>query len=186
MALVDGAQGGAACAPAWYALHVRSQCEYKVRDALSREHAAEPFLPLYLERARWSDRTKTVERVLFPGYVFGHFDIEARRKVVAIPGVVRILGFGTELVPVADSDIDQVRRVVDSGLAVEPMALVTAGSRVRVADGILTGLEGVVIRLKGSWRVVVSVPMLGRSVATELDTDQLEPLPAPAPRLRAA
>ena len=182
MALVDGVQGSAACAPAWYALHVRSQFEYKVRDALSREHAAEPFLPLYLARARWSDRTKTVERVLFPGYVFGRFESAARRKVIAIPGVVRILGFGTQLVPVADLEIDQVRRVVDSGLAVEPMPLLATGTRVRVAEGVLAGLEGIILRVKGSWRVVVSVPLLGRSVATELDTDQLMPLPAPAQR----
>jgi transcription antitermination factor NusG len=177
--MLEVGQGGEACemTPNWYALYVRSQYEHKVSDALSRL-ALEQFLPLYWERARWSDRTKTVERILFPGYVFGRFHPEARRDVLGITGMVRILGIGAHPMPVADREIEQVRAVVDSGLNVVTIPLLTAGQRVRVEDGALAGMEGIVIRLKGELRVVVSVPLLGRSVATELDTDRVIPIAA--------
>lgn len=133
----------------------------------------EQYLPLYSERARWSDRTKTIERTLFPGYVFGRFDLELRRRVVEIPGVVRILGVGLDPLPINDAEIDQVRRAAESRLQVTPLPYLVAGQKVRVEWGSLAGVEGVILRLKGDLHVVVSIEMLGRSVAVVLDTDRV-------------
>lgn len=180
MAMLDGTQGGVARA-AWYALHTRSQYERRVRDGITRAKI-EAYLPLYEERTRWSDRTLTTERVLFPGYCFGRFRPEDRRHVLGVAGVVRILGFGAQLIPVPDIEIESVRRLIDSGLPVIPLGPITAGRRVRVEDGALKGLEGIVIRLRSAWRVVVEVPLLGRNVAAELDTYSLTPLFPPLKR----
>jgi transcription antitermination factor NusG len=156
----------------WYALHVRSQWERQVLDGLRRQ-SLDGYLPLYTERSRWSDRTKMVERVLFPGYVFGRFELELRRKVVELPGIVRILGTGIQPEPIPDEEIERVRLVVDSGLAVTPVAYLAKGQKVRVASGALAGVEGIVVRVKDVLRVVVSVEILRRSVMAELDTDTL-------------
>ena len=178
MAILDGTQGGVARQPHWYALHCRSQYERKVRDQLQTA-AVESYLPLYPERTRWSDRIKTVERTLFPGYCFAWFNTDERRRVLSIPGVVRILGIGFDMAAIPDDQVERIRQMVDSGLPIFPMGPLTAGTRVRVEDGPLAGVEGVVLRLHGAWRVVVSVPLLGRSVAAELDTDRLSVLDPP-------
>jgi transcription antitermination factor NusG len=159
----------------WYALHVRSRFERKVRDALNSLHL-EPFLPLYKERSRWSDRVELIERVLFPGYVFGHLEPDQIRKAVHVLGVVRILGTTGEAESIPDFEIDQVKRVLDSGVYAMPLPHLVSGQRVRIAAGSLTGIEGIVLRIKGELRVVVSINLLGRSVAAELDTDNVVPI----------
>lgn len=159
----------------WYALHVRSQFERKVRDALSDIHI-EPFLPLYQERSRWSDRIQLVERTLFPGYVFGHLEPDQIRKAVRVNGVVRILGTAGEAEPIPDFEIEQVKRVIDSGVYATPLAHLVSGQKVRITAGSLAGIEGIVLRIKGELRVVVSINLLGRSVAAELDTDNVVPV----------
>jgi transcription antitermination factor NusG len=162
----------------WYALHVRSQCERQVLDGLTRQSLS-GYLPVYTERTRWSDRTKMVERALFPGYVFGRLDLSApgvRRHVVALPGLVRILGIGAEPAPIPDEEIERVRMVVTSGLRVAPVPYLANGQKVRVERGSLAGVEGIVVRVKNELRVVVSVEILRRSVMAELDTDALAPV----------
>ena len=159
----------------WYALHVRSQCERKVRDALDRQRI-EQYLPLYTERTRLCDRNKTAERVLFPGYVFGRFEPETRRQVLDVPGLVSILGVGNRPEPLPEAEIEMVRRIVDSGAAVTPVPYLAAGQVVRIDRGALQGVEGVVVRMKNELRVVVSVNLLRRSVAAELDTDAVIPV----------
>lgn len=156
----------------WYAVHVRSQFERRVRDGLAAA-GFEPYLPLYRERTRWSDRRQIAERVLFPGYVFSRFRQEERRRVIEVPGIVRILGAGQDLLPIADVEMDRVRRVVESGVCVAPLAYLVPGQRVRVQSGPLAGVEGVTIRLKGELHVVVAIEMLGRSVAAVLSTDSV-------------
>jgi len=150
----------------WYALHVRSQYERKVREALARQ-GTEAYLPVYTERSRWSDRTKTIERPLFPGYLFARADWGNRAAILGLAGVVRIVG------AVSEAELDQVRQVVDSGLPVAPCSYLTAGQKVKVIDGALAGVEGVVSRMKGRLRVIVSIELLRRSVAVELDTEAL-------------
>ncbi len=191
----DGTQGGEAYAlsPAeldraerWYALHVRSQYEQKVVHGVESACLG-AYLPSYSTRVRWSDRTKITERLLFPGYVFARFDIQFRRLVLPIPGVIRILGWDPDH-PAAleDIEIERVRQMAGSGLELASMPLLAAGDRIRVVSGPLQGIEGSVVRLKGKLSVVVSVPMIGRSVAAQIERDQLVRLPNPPTRRHAA
>ncbi len=161
----------------WQALHVRSQHERKVRDALHDRLNLETYLPVYEERSRWTDRTKVIERCLFPGYVFAQVEVDEnpalRRKVVQLAGVARILG------RIPHGEIEGIRKLLASGLPISPHPYLApgdrleAGRRVRIERGALAGYEGTVIRMKGLYRIVVSIDMLRRSVAAELDTDAL-------------
>jgi transcription antitermination factor NusG len=166
-------QGGEACR--WYALQVRSQFERKVRDALNQAQI-EPYLPTYQTRARWSDRTKTVERILFPGYVFGRFELGRRRTAIALTGVVRILGVGAQPIAIEDAEIVNLQRVIEAGLDPLPAASLAAGQRVRVVEGPLAGVEGAIVRLKGVLRIVVAISLLNRAVSAEVDVDSVEPI----------
>ncbi len=155
----------------WYALHLRSNFERKVEDLLERQ-GVEPFAPF--ERIRRGPHL-TVERPLFPGYVFGRFEIEQQRiAVLRTPGVIRIVGIGIEPVPVPDQEVAAVRQVLEAGVLVKTCAFVEAGDYVRVRCGPLAGVEGYVAFNRDSARVVVSIEMLHRSVSAEVETTWLE------------
>jgi transcription antitermination factor NusG len=131
----------------------------------------EPFLPVYRSRRRWSDRTVEIDQPLFPGYVFCRFDAQKRLPVMTSPGVVSIVGFANQPAPIPDQEIEAVRTVLNSGLAAEPHPFLREGQRVRVTHGSLKDLEGILIKKKADWRLVVSITMLQRSVSVELDGD---------------
>lgn len=160
-------------ASSWYAVRVRSRAEKTVQAALQARHIDE-FLPTYHQEVRWSDRTKTVERALFPGYLF----CRAARKLDLIPvvqlaGVVQILGTAADgPLPIPDEQIDAVRRVCASANAVVPCAYVV-GTPVLIASGPLAGVSGIVRRTKGALQVVVSIEVLGRAVAVEIESRDL-------------
>jgi transcription antitermination factor NusG len=170
---------------------------YAVRIAAGREKAAasqleckgyEAFLPLYRSRRQWSDRIKELELPLFAGYLFCRFDFNNRLPILITPGVQSIVGFGKAPTPVSDAEVDALRKVIASGAAAEPHAYLSIGQRVRILEGSLTGLEGVLIDLKNSWRIVLSVELLRRSVAVEIDRAAIAPIrsgPAPARALSA-
>jgi transcription antitermination factor NusG len=158
----------------WYALRVKSNFEKVVQTAL-RQHDLEEFLPVYLKKSRWSDRIKTLERPLFPGYVFGRFDPTHRLPVLMMPGVVRILGNAAGPIAVDDEELQGIRRSVESGFLVMPWPFLAVGDPVTVEEGPLAGLRGVLVRAKGSCRIVVSLTLLQRSVAVELDRDCVTP-----------
>jgi len=154
----------------WFALTVKPQHEKAVAQALHIK-GVEDFLPLYRDRRRWSDRFKEIELPLFAGYVFCRFVPRQRTTVVTTPGVRQIVGFGRTPAPVSDREIDSIRAMVSSGLPVAPWPFLRAGQTVLIEHGPLTGLEGVLLQLKDGWRVVVSVPLLQRSVSVEVDRD---------------
>jgi transcription antitermination factor NusG len=131
----------------------------------------EIFLPCYQERRRWSDRVRVNVRALFAGYVFCRVSTDAVGKIVTTPGVIRIVGDGTRAIAVPADEIEAVRRIVDAGLPSEPWPFPLAGQRVRIDIGPLSGTEGVVVRVKNRTRLVVSISLLQRSVAVELDAD---------------
>ncbi len=156
----------------WYALHVRSNFEHLVALQLAGADI-ESFYPHLVERSK--DQKRDIERKFFPGYVFGHFDLLEKTPVIAIPQVVSILGWGCHAAPIADEDIAAVKLIVSfPALAPLPCAYVSAGDRVRVRRGPLAGLEGYVCYSKSIARVIVSVPMLARSISAEVDADTLE------------
>jgi transcription antitermination factor NusG len=159
----------------WYALHVRTRFEKVVSRNLQGK-GYEEFLPLYKRVSRWSDRTKEIELPLFPGYVFCRFDPHDRLPVLTVPGVNAIVGIGKNLLPVQESEIEAIRAVLQSGAFCEPWPFLEVGQRVCVEYGPLAGTEGLVTMVKNSCRLVISVNMLQRSVAVEIDRDCLKPL----------
>ncbi len=128
---------------------------------------------MYRARRRWSDRWKEVERCLFPGYVFCRFSWEERLHVLGTPGIQSIVGFGKTPEPVPDAEIAALQAMVKSGRRMEPWPHLRVGERVRIEEGCLKGVCGVLVREQECWRVVVSVELLQRSVAVEIDCEAI-------------
>lgn len=156
----------------WYALHVHSQCERAVQDAL-RRRGIEEFYPTYSEHVSYSDRTKTVQRSLFPGYLFARADDRTLPALGRIAMVVRVLGDPPE--PVDEKELEDVRRLVRSGFEVEscPVPVIGIGEAVIVQNGSFRGVQGTVVRGTNGSKLVVSISMLGRAVAVEMPADWL-------------
>jgi len=161
----------------WFAIRVKSRCE-KVVSAIARNKGFEEFLPLYECRQRWSDRSKAVEFPLFPGYVFCRLNPQHRMPLLTIPGVLQFVGIGKTPVPIDDEEIIAIQSAVKSGLSAEPWPFLEAGQRVRLEDGPLAGMEGFLVEVRKRFRVVVSVTLLKRSVAVEIDREWVAPLDA--------
>ena len=160
---------------AWYALQVRSRKENYVASQISSQ-GYECLLPTYRSARKWSDRVKEVEQPLFPGYLFCRFNFHERRPIITTPGVMQIVGAGRAAVPVADDEIISLRLALSSGLPRQPWPYLEIGQRVRINQGNLRGLEGLLVHLKGNHRVVLSVSLLRRSVAMEVDAAWLTPV----------
>ncbi len=156
----------------WRALHVIHNHEKKIALHMVNR-SIEHFLPLYTERSRWSDRSVTLERPLFPGYIFVRFARESRHSIIGCAGVLRILGKGDGEV-VADAEIDRIRRAISDGLILRPHAPICAGIRVRVINGVFVGTEGVVTELRSNCRVVVSMAAVRQCYSLETHIWNLE------------
>jgi transcriptional antiterminator NusG len=167
--------------PRWYAVYTRSKFEKRVATELT-ERGIIAYLPVISEVHQWQDRRKQVAVPVFPGYLFARFcdTAEERLRVLRIGGTVRILGNGSLIDPVSDGEIESIRRLIDSkcGFALHPY--LHEGVRVRVKRGPLRGVEGLFVRIKNRDRLVVSIQLLSQSVATEVDSRNLEALPARA------
>jgi transcription antitermination factor NusG len=131
----------------------------------------DPYLPTYRVRRRWSDRVVVSELPVFPGYVFCRFDVKKRLPILTTPGVVSLVGFGTEPAAISDSEIEAIQTVLASGLTAAPHPFLKEGQRIRVKSGALQGLEGILLKQKTEWRMVISVIMLQRSIAVEIDRE---------------
>lgn len=161
----------------WFALQVRSRRESPIAAHLQGQ-GFQCFLPLYKSTRRWSDRVKEIEQPLFPGYLFCRFDLHNRGPLLMTPGVQQIVGIGRTPMPVAESEINSIRQALASGLPSQPWPYLEIGQRVRVNHGSLTNLEGILVNFKGTNRVVLSVTLLQRSVAMEIDLSWVTPLGA--------
>jgi len=160
----------------WFALQVKGNYENVVAAHLGGK-GYEWFLPLYKSRNRWSDRWKEIERPLFPGYLFCQLDPLNRFPILTIPGVTRIVGTANNPVPIDNSEIDAIQAAVKSGLPSRPWPFLQIGRRVRIEYGPLCGLEGILLNFKGEHRLALSVTLLQRSVAVEVEADWVESLP---------
>jgi transcription antitermination factor NusG len=157
----------------WYGIRTRSNYE-KVVASILRSKDYDPYLPLYKLQRRRTDPRREVEHPLFPGYVFCRFDVKIRLPILITSGVIAILGFGKEPVPIRDEEIEAVKAVLRSGLPAEPCAYIREGQRVRVKDGSsLDGVDGILVKKKNQYRMIVSVSMLQRSISIEIDGDRL-------------
>jgi transcription antitermination factor NusG len=175
----------------WFALQVRARHEIGIADYLSNK-GYEQFLPLYKCRKRWSDRIKEVDLPLFPGYLFCRFNPQNRLPILKTPGVVRIVGNSQSPIPVCDKEIESLQILVASGLPNQACAFLQAGDRVRIEAGPLRGAEGLFVRFKGNCRLILSVTLLQRAVAIEIDSAYVSTLrpawspPVESPELRPA
>ena len=165
----------------WFAVHVRSRRE-KLVTSLLQSKGYPVFLPLYKARHRWSDRMKEVELPLFTSYVFCSFDPAYRLPILTTPGVVAVIGSQQSPTPVTEAELESIRRIVNSGVPSGPWPHVKEGERVYLRSGPLAGLEGLVIRTRNEYRFVVSVSLLNRSVAVEIDRDWAQPVAKPRSR----
>jgi transcription antitermination factor NusG len=161
--------------PAWFALSVRPRLEAATETHL-QDRGLEAFVPWHKVRRRWSDRIKELSQNLFPGYVFARFAYENQMQVLNLPGVQSIIGFSNVATTVPESELQAVRTALHSGLPIGPWPYITKGQRVRVKSGVLEGTEGTLIREKDAFRVVLSVHLLQRSIAVEIDRDVLTPV----------
>jgi len=152
----------------WYALQCWVRKEGMVASRLEGQ-GFECFLPKYKSIREWSDRRKEVEQPLFPGYLFCRFEYSQRRPVVVTPGVLQVVGCSRTPVPVENREIEALQLAVASQVQSQPWPYLEIGERVRIHTGRLAGLEGILVNFKGNHRVVLSVSLLQRSVALEVD-----------------
>lgn len=166
--------GGIADLPQWYAVQTRSRFEKMVQAELSAK-SIENYLPVSRELHQWKDRKKAVDTPLFPGYVFARIvDTPADRiRVLQTTGAAWILGAGGAITPIPDGEIEAVKRLMETPrYSAHPY--VREGMRVRVCRGPLCGIEGFVVRTNNSTRLVISIQLLARSVAAEVDRADLK------------
>ncbi len=160
----------------WYALQVRTRWESSTSSLLCGK-GYQTFYPTYTTEKRWRRGASSgTTAPLFPGYVFCQFDPLMRLPVLVTPGVIAVVGRGRIPVPVEDSEIEAIQRVVSSGLRAEPWPYLEVGQQVRIQDGALSGLGGILTSFRGTSRIVVSVSLLCRSVALEIDRSGVCPV----------
>ena len=159
----------------WFALRIRSRWENATSELLQGK-GLETLLPTYTIKRRWSDRYKVVEAPLFPGYVFCRFDIHNRLPVMITPGVISVVGRGKTPIAVDETEIQAIQAAIHSGIHIEPWPYLEIGNRVRIKGDVLDGMEGILTSIKGNHRVVISVTLLQRSVALEIDRARVLPI----------
>jgi transcription antitermination factor NusG len=161
----------------WYAVYTYPRHEKAVKEQLESK-AVEAFLPTLTSENRWKDRRVRIHTPLFPGYVFTRISLSERSRVLAVPGVIRMLSFNGTPAPIDDSEIEAVRFCLQRGVTLEPCPFLEVGDRVRVRSGLLEGLEGLISRCKNERRLIVPISLINQSVAVEIDVQLLEPLDA--------
>lgn len=162
----------------WYALQLRTRWESSTAALLSAK-GYQTFLPTSKTLRQVRGTSSVVETPLFPGYVFCRFNACNRLPVLVTPGVIAVVGRGRIPVAVEDSEIESLQTAVSTGLRVEPCPFLEVGQVVRIADGALAGIEGILTGFKGIQRIVLSVSLLRRSVALEVDRSAIRPFVSP-------
>ena len=165
----------------WYALYTRHQHE-KIVDQILTNKGFSTFLPLYATTHSWKDRTKSLQLPLFPCYVFLKGGIERRLQILTTPGLYGLVSSAGQPATIPDIEIEAIRRVVESGTRVEAHPYLRCGNWVRVKNGPLTGIEGILVRKKNISRLVLSVEILGTAAAIEVAAFQVEAINTPPAR----
>ena len=159
--------------PRWYVAHTSANHEKRVTQQLL-QRSVEHFLPLYDTVRRWKDRRMKMQLPLFPGYVFVRLALRDRLMVLQVPGVARLISFNGKPATLPDKEIEALRTGLAAQLRAEPHPYLTIGRRVRVKGGPLEGVEGILIRKKKGCRVVISLNLIMRSAAVEVEAADLE------------
>jgi transcription antitermination factor NusG len=159
----------------WFALYTCANHEKRVAAQLE-SRGVDHFLPLYSSVRRWKDRRIRLQLPLFPGYIFVRLALTERLRVLEIPGVARLVGFNGRPCALPKDEIEVLRKGNLNQLRIEPYPYLTVGSRVRINQGPLAGMEGILVRKKKIHRVVLSLDVIARSAAVEVDASDIERL----------
>lgn len=158
----------------WFALYTIARHEKRVHTALGRKRI-ESFLPLRKTHRQWKDRRVRVELPLFPGYLFVQIPSEEETSMVLdTRGAVRLVGFNGEPTPISRNEIETIRVLVESHLECEPVSFFPNGRDVIVRAGPLRGVRGRIEEKRSSTRLIISAELIQRSVAMEVDAQDLE------------
>ena len=169
----------------WYAAYTYAQHESAVGQQIG-SRGLEVFLPNVEKERRWKDRVVRLSTPLFPGYVFVHMQLCDRLKVLSIPSVVRLVTFNGSPAAIPDSEIESIRRCLVSGYGVQSSPFLNVGTRVRIKDGTLKGVEGIVSQSAECCKLLVSVELVQQSIALDVDPANLEPLESDLPQSHRA
>jgi len=159
--------------PEWYAVYTRSHQERMVKTQLEGR-GVENFLPSYEKMSHWKDRRKLIHLPLFPGYLFVRIPLIRRLEVLKAYGTVQLVGNSAGPVPIPEEQVARVKRFVEVGLRCDPHPYLKVGKKVRIIEGPLGGLEGILVRSKNRSLFVISVEMIQRSVSVELEGWKIE------------
>ncbi|MEO8098509.1 MAG: transcription termination/antitermination NusG family protein [Acidobacteriota bacterium] len=158
----------------WHAITVHPKHEHLAERGLLNQ-GFEVYLPVHRMQRRWSDRVKTSDVVLFPGYLFCRFSHNDKLRVLTSPAVRGVVSTGRDPIPVDDTEVASVRALIATGRPVDACPYIRIGQHVCISHGPLESVRGVIVRANDNWRVVVSVEALGCSVAVEVDAHQIAP-----------
>jgi transcription antitermination factor NusG len=159
----------------WYAVYTRSRHE-KCVSRLLEAMSLTTFLPAYESVHRWNDRSAVVCQPIFPGYVFVRICLSDRMQVLSVPGVVNLVGVQGQPCPIPDEEMNSLRVCLERRIRMEPHPYLVVGRRVRIKRGPLAEMEGILVRKKGQFRLVLSVSLITRSVAVEVDAHDVAPV----------
>jgi transcription antitermination factor NusG len=166
----------------WFALRIRHRCEQYSTSYLSY-HGFTVCFPTYEVERRWSDRVKQLQLPLFPGYIFCQMAPGQKSAVLSAPGVVQLVSIGNTPVPVEPAEMEGVLRSVECGFGLEPAELPRPEDRVLILSGPFRGLEGVFVERRKQRTLILSVTLLQRAIAVELDATAVRPVnKRPRPR----
>jgi transcription antitermination factor NusG len=163
--------------PLWYAVHTSANHERRIAAQLS-QRKVEHFLPLYLSVRRWKDRTVRLHLPLFPGYIFVRLALCDRLRVLQVPSVARLVGFGGAPSALAVEEVESLRRALADGIQLEPHPFLKAGRRVQITNGPFAGRQGILKRWRGNIRVLLSIDLIQRSMLVEVDASSVIPVKA--------
>ena len=160
----------------WYAVYTKSRHEKRIKEQLDGR-SIESFLPLYQTVHRWKDRRVLVSLPVFPGYLFVRISLrEHRWPVVSVPGIVNLVGRVGCPTAIADQEVEALRICAAQGRKMVPHRYLVMGGRVRVRTGPLADMEGILVRQKGKSRLILSVNLIARAVAVEVDAGDVTPV----------
>jgi len=157
----------------WYAAYTCAQHENLVAQQLNTK-GVEVFLPIVVAARQRKDRLAKLRMPLFPGYVFVRMRLEDRLGVLSVPSVVRLVSFNGKPTPIAATEIEAIQTCMASGLGIEPHPYLAVGQRVRIRNGALRGVEGIIVRREKTYRLVVSVQLLQQALSIEVQSEDVE------------
>jgi transcription antitermination factor NusG len=159
--------------PAWYAVYTCANHEKRVADQFV-QRSVEHFLPTFETVRRWKDRKMRIQQPLFPGYIFVRLLLRDRLRVLQAPSVVRLVGFGGYPMALSNQEIETLRNSLIPELGALPHPYLKEGRKVRIVNGPLEGTEGILIRRKNAFRVVLSIDLIMKAASVEVDIGDVE------------